>query len=663
QLSEKFSYVKTFLVAVEGFEKKDLEKLNTIKKELIAHDEIVVNNNLNNKIFQKYKQTYQYYLNELNAQNSSDIDVHKKLTNIYNQMIASPFYFNLNRDDPLSLVKKLQSSTLKLKNGNLVLGEYGYLAVFKIQSKTDEKSRIKIYTKIHQVLDKYDNIDSFSPIFYYVENSKKIQDDASFLIMLSMFVLSILYLVILKNIYLFVNIAATLISAVILGQIVVTYFFPNTSIIALVFSTATTSVSIDYMFHHYLHNYYNKKLGFNKSVFYGFLTTISAFTLISMIDFPLIKQISIFSIVSLSVAYVHFAFIYPHLQIRHVEPYSREKYKSIFSLSASKIMIISSFILLFSYVSIQFDFNIRNLDYQNKPLQASEKFFKKNLNQEHNAAIIYQANTLDEIIAHAQSIKKIDPLGTIPLSSLLSKEMFLQKKSRIESFDFKNLKHNINTDATKIGFKKGYFKNAYSDALLYPNYPTYTLKMINDLGFNVVYHENQYVTSALINLEKLDEVLALRFVKTAQSKVLFSNSLKKVYDELLLYGGLTLLLILAILLLVTRKKFFYALSYIFFPVAMILYYGCFVPLNILHIFMLFVVLAIGIDYGIYMTESSLSHNTTLAIIYSLISTFAGFGVLILSDIHSLFSIGITATIGILGILFLLLFQKRKSLVS
>jgi predicted exporter len=75
--------------------------------------------------------------------------------------------------------------------------------------------------------------------------------------------------------------------------------------------------------------------------------------------------------------------------------------------------------------------------------------------------------------------------------------------------------------------------------------------------------------------------------------------------------------------------------------------------------MLFIVLAIGIDYGIYMNEPTLSHNTTLAIIYSLISTFAGFGVLALSQINSLYSIGMTAIIGIFGILFLLIFQYRK----
>ena len=78
----------------------------------------------------------------------------------------------------------------------------------------------------------------------------------------------------------------------------------------------------------------------------------------------------------------------------------------------------------------------------------------------------------------------------------------------------------------------------------------------------------------------------------------------------------------------------------------------------MHLFMAFVVLAIGIDYGIYMNEAKLTHNTTVAIVFSLISTFAGFGVLAISEINSLYSIGMTAVIGIVGILFLLIFQKR-----
>lgn len=657
-ISEKFSYVKTFLVAVEGLENDDLKKLKKIKEELLANSEIEVNNQLNNKKYQEFKQKYKLYLNELNYKNGSEIKVNDKLKNIYVEMISSSFYYNINLNDPLEIINTDVKSQIKLKNGSLILGDFGYLSIFTITSKTDEKSRIKIYNEIEDILKKYDNVKAFSSIFFYVENSRIIQSDVKLIIMTSMVILGILYILILRNLYLFFNIAITLATSVIFGQIVVTYFFPQTSIIALVFSTAITSVSIDYMFHHYLHNYYNKQLGFNKSVFYGFITTITAFSLISFINFPLIEQISIFTIVSLFVAYVHFAFIYPHLGIKHKEPYSKENYKSPFIVRGHKIILFSLVIIIISLFYVNFDFNIKNLDYQNKKLIETEKFFKSNLNQNKKIAVLITGTTIDTIITNSKIIKKLDKNATVPLSSLLSQEQYIRRLQELQRIDFTKIKKDIKDSSVLVGFKETYFNNSYNNEFLYPPYPLYTQDMIKNYGFDLVLDDKQFITYAMVSPAKLDDILSLNFTQSAQSKVLFENSLKKVYNELLLFGGLTLLLIISILAIVTKRRFLQAFSYILFPASLILLYGWFVPLNIMHIFMGFVVLAIGIDYGIYMNEPTLSHNTTLAIIYSLISTFAGFGVLILSDINSLFSIGITAIIGVSGILFLLIFQKR-----
>jgi predicted exporter len=75
--------------------------------------------------------------------------------------------------------------------------------------------------------------------------------------------------------------------------------------------------------------------------------------------------------------------------------------------------------------------------------------------------------------------------------------------------------------------------------------------------------------------------------------------------------------------------------------------------------MLFIILSISIDYGIYMGSSNINQNSYEAILYSLLSTFAGFGVLIFSKVNALFSIGITATIGIFAIAILLIILKRS----
>ncbi len=99
-----------------------------------------------------------------------------------------------------------------------------------------------------------------------------------------------------------------------------------------------------------------------------------------------------------------------------------------------------------------------------------------------------------------------------------------------------------------------------------------------------------------------------------------------------------------------------ALNFLLFPSALIFMYLSFVAVNILHIFMFFIILSISIDYAIYSSKDN-SKQTKKAIIFSAISSFAGFGVLIFSDINSLFSIGSVATLGIFAILILIIFQK------
>jgi predicted RND superfamily exporter protein len=75
---------------------------------------------------------------------------------------------------------------------------------------------------------------------------------------------------------------------------------------------------------------------------------------------------------------------------------------------------------------------------------------------------------------------------------------------------------------------------------------------------------------------------------------------------------------------------------------------------------MFILLSISIDFGIYMASKNINKNSYKAVLYSLLSTFAGFGVLVFSHINALFSIGIIATLGIAAVTFLLILLKRSS---
>jgi predicted exporter len=114
------------------------------------------------------------------------------------------------------------------------------------------------------------------------------------------------------------------------------------------------------------------------------------------------------------------------------------------------------------------------------------------------------------------------------------------------------------------------------------------------------------------------------------------------------------------LFLSTRDNYLLSFTYLIFPIALILSLSFFMTFNILHFFMLFVILSISIDFGIYLGSKELDKSIYRAILYSLFSTFAGFGVLIFSKINALFSIGIIASIGILAIALLIIILKRPS---
>ena len=66
-----------------------------------------------------------------------------------------------------------------------------------------------------------------------------------------------------------------------------------------------------------------------------------------------------------------------------------------------------------------------------------------------------------------------------------------------------------------------------------------------------------------------------------------------------------------------------------------------------------ILIAIGIDYGIYMSHTQKPSQTIKAVKYSLLSTFAGFGVLIFSSINALHSIGTVITTAMLAIFILI----------
>jgi predicted RND superfamily exporter protein len=323
-----------------------------------------------------------------------------------------------------------------------------------------------------------------------------------------------------------------------------------------------------------------------------------------------------------------------------------------------KILVFFSLLtILFSSFWIDFDFNLKNLDVDNKKLKQTESFFYKHMREQQNRNFMIKANSIDALITYAKEIVQNTPTAKVSLSSLVNSASF--EKNQIILIALQGVRQNLDYEANKLGFKKEYFKDAYTPL---NNAPSYTLNQIKDYGMDILKIDESYITYGIVDRTHYQDILKYSFVEDLSLKERFEVSMKSAISILTLLGILSSLVIVLLIYLFTKNTIFYALTFLLFPVAVFTLYALFITINILHIFMIFIILAIGIDYAIYLSREN-DRQTTRAIHYSLISTFAGFGVLIFSDLNALHSMGIVATMGILSIIVLLLFLKGENDVS
>jgi len=640
QAYTKYSDSKTLFVSFEELSKQEIKN---VEKELLEIKGLHKENSLDKKALLEYQEKYQLFLKNLDEKRLENIDVKEELVKIQNSLLNSFFPVLINKQDPLNLFEKTRHEKID-KN----------IRVYTFDKTINSLDKYKeVYSKIKTIEKKYEEIKTFSTIFYFVENSQAIKDDVNKIIIFAFLILLTLYIFILRNIPLLLNTLTTLATSAIISILVVTTIFSEVSIFVLVFGLSISTVAIDYMFHHYMHGHYLNKKAFNKEVFFGFLTTIIAFIAISFISFTLITQIAIFTIVSLTVSYLHFSFLYPKISFTLKENKKTNSFK--FKINKLYILLFSLVAIIYSLSNISFDTNLRNLDYQNKNLDSLNTYFQKELKQENKVALLIESTSTNDLITKYQRIKHTLPSLNSSLDLIITKKQYEKTKELLNNEKFEELKKELELQASTLGFKKEYFKEAYSLKEL----PNYSFKKLKELKINYFeYKEKNYVFLA-VDIKDYEKIKTLEFIKPLSMKFLFEDSLNEVKENILILGTIALILIILMLIFITKKKFLFALSFLLFPLALILLYSNFVAFNILHLFMMFIILAISIDYAIY-SSKSLDINTKKAILFSLLSTFAGFGVLIFSKINSLYSIGIVATIGVLAIAFLLIFLKRSS---
>lgn len=430
----------------------------------------------------------------------------------------------------------------------------------------------------------------FSSDILRVENSNAIFDDVNLIMASSVGFLVIMYLFILRIPFLSLNTLLTIISANLLGISVITTLYDNVNIMALNFGVAIGNLAIDYMLHHHFFRLYMHHFKFNKSVFYGFITTFIGFGICLFVPFPLLSQLSVYAMVCLLVSYVSFSFIYQGVGFKRPIFYRKLKVLRKPKLNNLLILAISLIALGISMGNMKLDYNLERLDYHNKERLSDRDFFIKELGE--SKQILLFGSSKEDISAKAMQIVQI--LGVDNIKS-----------------DIRNL--------------------------------------------NIIERGGKFYSK--ISVSNVESLKKLDFVDTRSMQELSDEITRGIYKPMLKILAIVIALMALTMLLITRSLVSFA--YILVPLAAIFLYFLSTKVNIMHLFSLLIVVVSSIDYGIYVHSEGENIRTLHAIIFSALTTIAGFGFLAFSNILALKSFGLTITIGVVMILLLLLFQKRS----
>ena len=357
--------------------------------------------------------------------------------------MSGDIYTPINTDDPLGLFSQPTFMQSANQDGKLIVPDKGYCIIASIYPSVGnlEKSTI-LYNEVNSALNKYgDDIIVYSPNFYSVENSAYISNDIHKIAIITIIILVSVYFFLLRTkVMLFFSMTTLFVSALV-AVLALKIFFEDVSILVIAFGASIATIAEDYLFMLFLNDDYRKKR-FNKQVFWGFTATLLGLLILSFIKFPLISQLAIFAIISLSISYMIFAFIFPRLEFYSKENKEISSFERYAYIKPIYITLISIILILLSIPRLHFDSNFRNLDYQNRPLLEAEKIFEHSLGENRIPILIY-GKTVDNLLQQSNKIYKLLPTSYSAANVFLNTEDAKKRYDILKKYDFVQLRNNI----------------------------------------------------------------------------------------------------------------------------------------------------------------------------------------------------------------------------
>ncbi|MGB5965307.1 MAG: hypothetical protein WBF77_00475 [Sulfurimonadaceae bacterium] len=642
----------------DGASKERLEKIATALQNLDSIDELLFKVDSIHSPPAAYLREHYAERLDINSSRVQPQYVQERLQALYKEMQSSFLFSGLNTSDPLELFSDpMQQKRAQSKNGIMLFNSESYMLTATLKTGVaDVDGSQKLYDEVHAIVDGHGaDVIAFAPHFFTAENSAKIKKEVNLIITATMILLLLFYAFTLRDFKVLLLTSIALGSSLFVGLSAVTFLFKDVSIFTLAFGSGIAMMAVDYFFHYYFHGFYSHKEKSRKKVFYAFLTTVSGFGILYFAEFPLIQQLALFGIAALAFSYFQFSFLFASWQFEPKERRIRLRAISKGFVNSKIVLIVSLLLLGLALSKLHFSGDLRQLDYQNDKLLALQEQIKAGASDER--AVLVYGSSLDGLLVKMEDVQKEQASFRSLAKISRSEEGFADYAQTLKKIDFTLLREELESEATKIGFRAGTFSGAYAfvDDI---KYAKADLTIAKALGFETLQlDDGRWMSLAFIDASQSKALHYDEEFVLLEASTLLQKGVEDVLEQLVLIAALTFGFITLLLFVLLKKRALVAMNYVLFPLGVIaLVLALIGSFSVMHLFALIIVMVAAIDYGIYMSD--VQEETDEAIYYAMLTTFAGFGIFVFSHIGALHHIGLVIALGIASTFVLQTVQKR-----
>lgn len=515
-------------------------------------------------------------------------------------------------------------------------------------------------------------------MFYAAEAYKTAEHEISTIGLTSLILVVLLILFSFRSLTPLLLTSVALASGMAAGLSVILMIFSEIHLITLVFGASLIGVAVDYAFHYFvMSNSIQAKQRIKKilpAISLGLLSSIVGYLSLLTTPFPGLNQMAMFCIIGLFVAYLTVVLLFPIFSLKTDASSWALKVSKNFLERIARVPTFSvwCFLWLIPIVAVIISLgqtvnqdNIRQFQTTSQKLQHDEAKIKSVLELEaSNQFFLVHAESSEQLLIELENIQtnleSYVSSGVIDGFENLGQRLPSEQQQR-KYYQLISDLYQSQASQTLIEFGV-ITQQQYADALeifeksqgIYLTPSEWLSSEVASPFKSLWLGEIGEVFVAIVPIKGINDLSSLSDINPNARFVDKVGKVTQVFSE---YRVQTSKLLLVALLLITmmltvRYGLFKAITVVSAPIfsisiTVIALYSLGVNLTLFNTLALFLIIGIGIDYGLFFAESKrLSERTFFAITLSALTTIFSFGLLALSKTVAIQAFGLTMLIGI-----------------